>query len=215
MRLVSWASTLLVAISMGTLMGCDGVSPNTAAVSGSAGAQPARGGSGAEVPDAATLKQWAESLAQSQLEQLAAAEMLYHARTFEHALVTDSGFLTMYGKFYRQFTDFEVVDIERTPSLLQPVKYTIRYNFDAVGTLPIDATRQEAAKIERARSDYFFVKQQEDSVVRTYESDADGRPIDTYSPYLDRPNYWEYRTTEDLFGHRWTLIDVTRSQGSS
>jgi len=211
MKVLSLFAMVPVCLSLAALVGCEIVPPDESASNPVPESSTGTAAVGDAVPNAATLQSWADTLAESELKQLAAAEMLYHARTYEHSLVTDSGFLTKYGKFFRQFTDYEIVDIERTTSLLHPVKYTIQYNFDAVGTVPIDAKRDETAKIARARTDYFFVKEQSDKLVRTYESDAQGRPINPYSPYLDRPNYWQYLTTEDLFGHRWSLRDVTRS----
>jgi hypothetical protein len=112
---------------------------------------------------------------------------------------------------YRQFRDFEVVDIARTESILHPVRYTIRYDFDVIGTTMTDkAKTRDLQLIRRASADWYFVKHTEDSVTRTYDSDSGGRPMNPYTPILERLNYWQYQTKAVLFGHKWTMTDVSQ-----
>jgi hypothetical protein len=148
------------------------------------------------VGDGVEILRKAEALAQSELERMAAAEMIYRMRTYEHTLILlDEGETkeSVFLKYYRQFTGYEVLEVERTTSLLRPVRYTIRFDFDLIGTNAFDSKRKSVEPIRQAIQDRYFVKYSSDSLVRTYECDAAGDPTSTYSPVLERPNYYDER----------------------
>lgn len=161
------------------------------------------------IPDADTLMGWATALGQRELEKLAAAEMLYRNHTYQHLLNTgDLDPHVHYGKYFREFRGFDIENIELTGSVIHPVKYTIRYDFDLFGTVFRSGSIRDTHLAKEARADYFVTQDLKDSIVREYSSDERCRPIATESPILERPNYWAYRTDE-IFGHTWDLNDVT------
>ena len=168
----------------------------------------------AAAPEAATLMGWAEALAKEELAQMAAAELVYRNQTYEFSMDGGEGAIQRaYGKFFRQFRSFNIEDIERTDSVLHPIRYTIRYDFDLLGTSPILGNPTGTEFLQRARSDYFFRHDRSDSIVRVYESGSDSRPISPFSPFLDRPNYWSYATTADLFGQVIWLRKIPEGSG--
>lgn len=172
-----------------------------------------RSDSGA-LPDAEILMGWAEALAKEELAQMAAAELIYRNKTYEFAMDGGEGMIQRaYCKYFRQFRSFEVEDIERTDSVLHPVKYTIRYDFDVLGTTPILGNPTGTEFLQRAQTDFFFRNEQSDSVVRVYESGSDSRPKSSYGPFLDRPNYWNYATTADMFGQIIWLREIPIGSG--
>ncbi len=161
------------------------------------------------IPDAGTLMGWAKKLGARELEKLAAAEMLYRNHTYQHLLNTgDLDPVVHYGKYFREFRSFDVENIELTGSVIHPVKYTIRYDFDLFGTVFRRGQLRDTHLAEEARADYFVTPDLRDSILREYESDEGCRPIDAKNPVLERPNYWAYRT-DAIFGHTWDLNDVT------
>ncbi len=191
------------------LIGCE--APLDYADSGESKSADGRTADGSALPDESTLKAWAQELGESELRKLAAAEMIYRNAVFEHLLEGDLSVSCTYMKLYRQFREFEVVDIARSESILRPVRYTIRYDYDLLGTSTEHQSRVRDLSLAReAASDMYFSKITEDSLTRTYDSDGIGRPVNNYPPQLERPNYWQYQTRVEFFGHRWSLADVSQ-----
>jgi hypothetical protein len=118
-----------------------------------------------------------------------------------------------YGKYFRQFRSFTVEDIERTDSVLRPMKYTIRYDFDLFSTSPVLGNPTGTDFLQRVRSDYFFRNDRSDSLVRVYESGPDFKPVSSFVPFLDRPNYWTYATNADLYGQVIWLREISEGLG--
>jgi hypothetical protein len=202
MRLRKTIALLTTTILAGLVAGCER-SPAPVAVERATPAARDAGIFGAD-----ELVALANDLGQSELRRMAAAEMVYRNHVMQHTVESGLTVEHIYMKCYRQFKDFSIIDIRQTGSLYHPVEYTIQYNFDMLGTVGEHATMRDLGSMREAARDYRFVKQLEDSLRRTYKSETSGRPIQSYSPVLERLNYWQYRAS-DLLGQRWRLEDVT------
>lgn len=167
--------TILLA---GVSLGCGAVAP-----SGTASKEPS--------PQAFLSK--ARALAEGELARLSAAEMMYRNRVFLHSYSYPSAGLQSfaYTKRYREFKDFEIVDIVKSESLLRPYRISIRYNFDIVGTDGVHVTRLNPKAAQLAAQDHRFRRFRSDSIVLDYDCDQDGEPLSAALPNLARPNYFE------------------------
>jgi len=163
-----------------------------------------------QIPSGDVLLSWANELGAAELAKLAAAEMVYRNRTYAYVLNTgDTNINYVFGKYFRQFRGFEVLDVERSSSLLHPAKYRIRYDFDLLGTFMRTGRPNDTAAQAASLKDYVFLKDGQDSLTREYLSDIDSKPLDTYSPFLERPNYWAYKNTVNPFGYSWSMFEIT------
>jgi len=177
---IRWALTV---IAVGAaLVGCEPLSPRA----GSGGGEVAASND--------VLLEKAQRLAESELARLSAAEMIYRNLVYDHIYVDeDNGVRTdILMKYYRNFRGTEVVDVKRTDSLLQPLEFVIRYDFDMIGTrieAGLPKTMVETAR--KVKNDNAFQIYASDSLVRLYRCDAAGECGAVGPELLPRPNYWE------------------------
>jgi hypothetical protein len=155
----------------------------------------ARGGVGAPAAgqaEAAALMARATALAEDELVRLNAAEMVYRNKVYVHTYTMEafaSNPARQYMKLYREFTGYEIEDIERTPSLLKPVKFLIRFDFDLVGTRGEGGNPHDPAVIRRVQGDHAFIVHGRESLTREYICDAGGRVV-SEPPSPERPNIY-------------------------
>jgi hypothetical protein len=139
------------------------------------------------------LVQKAEALAKADIAKMAAAEMVYRNHVFIHGIEPNGGQMLptyVFMKMYRRFTGYEVTEVERTSSVLRPIKFTIRFDSERVGTRFIKAPKESVESLREAESDNAFSVLDREAIVRAYYCDAQGNLIDGPSPILPRPNYW-------------------------
>lgn len=149
------------------------------------------------------LLEKAQQLAKSELARLSAAEMIYRNRVCDHVYTSqDRGIRTdMVMKFYRNFRNAEVVDVKRTDSLLYPVEFVIRYDFDSLGTQGEAASYTNLAQAaKKVKNDNVFKVFASDSMVLTYECNALGECDTAIPEFLPRPNFWELNQIAVTYG---------------
>ncbi len=150
-----------------------------------------------------TLMERARQLAEQELARLSAAEMIYRNKVYDHVYVDeDNGVRTdILMKYYRNFRGAEVLDLKRTDSLLYPLEFVIRYDFDMLGTRTeagLPTTMAETAK--KVKNDNSFRVYASDSLVRQYRCDASGEHDQSIAELLPRPNYWELNPWAKAYG---------------
>lgn len=153
------------------------------------------------------LAQKAEALAKADLAKMAAAEMVYRNHVFIHVFQLQAGTNVptyLFMKLYRSFSGYEVVDIEKTSSVLRPIKFTIRYDADRIGTRDIKASKENQEALQQAERDKAFMARDKESITRQYYCDAQGNVIEAPSPILPRPNFW-IKDGKDPFGATYVL----------
>lgn len=146
-----------------------------------------------EFAEPVVLVQKAEALAKSDIAKMAAAEMVYRNHVFIHGIEPTGGqFVPTYVfmKMYRRFTGYEVMEVEKTSSVLRPIKFTIRFDCERVATRSIKALKESVESLREAESDSAFGVLDTEAIVRTYYCDAQGNLMDGPPPVLPRPNFW-------------------------
>ncbi len=147
----------------------------------------------------------ATALAEGEIARLAAAEMVYRNKVMIHAFLLEGsagGPTLLYMKLYRRFTGFELVNVERSPSVITPLKVLIRFNYDRVGTREVNGTSGDAELRGRVESDVAFVVHDQESIIREYPCTAKGDVIKLPTPILDRPNFW-WKNGREPRGDTW------------
>ena len=148
------------------------------------------------------LVQKAEALAKSDMAKMAAAEMVYRNHVYLHVFQLQVGTNVptyLFMKLYRRFTGYEVIDVERTNSVLRPIKFTIRFDCERVGTREINGAKESVESLREAESDNAFMVRDTESLTRVYYCDAQGEVVESPSPILARPNFWT-KDGKDPFG---------------
>lgn len=144
------------------------------------------------------LLEKAHALAELELARLSAAEMIYRNKVWGHVYTNeDNGNRNeIVMKYYRNFLRTEVVDVKRTDSLLYPVEFIIRYDFDYLGTQGENANYSTLAQVaNNVKKDNAFQVIASDSLVRQYRCDGNAE-CDTIVPdLLPRPNFWNLNPT--------------------
>lgn len=147
--------------------------------------------SGEEIDEVALLKERARGLAESELARLSAIEMLYRNQAYYYEYTMPGMTTGAYAKLYRQFTGYEIVDIERSDSLLRPLTFTVSYRFDLIGTEAISVQQENAKSARAAKSDHSYRLYTSGDVVQRYTCTEDGSLAGPAPVPLERPNYWE------------------------
>ncbi len=158
----------------------------------------------------------AEELAKSELARLAAAEMIYRNKVYDHIYFDeDNGVRTdVLMKYYRNFHDMEVLDVKRTDSLLYPVEFEIRYDFDMLGTKEVAGPPNTLTELAKSvKNDNAFQLYISDSLVRTYRCGETGECAVMNPDSLPRPNYWELNAWVKSHGVL-QVEDMTQITGS-
>jgi hypothetical protein len=154
-------------------------------------------------PDVLLAK--AQALAKSDMARMAAAEMVYRNKVFIHSLDLPNatiGSTNLYMKLYRRFTGYQVVDIEKTNSVLRPIKFVIRYTVERVGTRELRGRVGDSTPLEQAEHDGAFLVRDRDTVLREYFCNGQGEVLEMPSPILERPNFW-IKNGVRPFGNTW------------
>lgn len=147
------------------------------------------------------LLEKAERFAAGELARLSAAEMLYRDRVYLHVYSYPSAGLqnSAYAKRYRQFTDYEVLDVVKSNSLLHPYLFEIQYNFEILSTDGVPVTIPNVKAARAAARDHRFRRIRSDTIRLEYRCDRDGDPVQSTPTILERPNYFQ-KGTKDVMG---------------
>ena len=149
----------------------------------------------APAPEPETPAQYAErlrvsasELAQSELSRLAAAEFVYRGNAMPQThLLAMGGSATLFMKIYRNFTGFQVLAIDETNSMLNPISIEIRYDYDLVATKPARTTAESLEDMEYRPIDEFYIR-------RLYACDSDGHTVEELPPFPPRAEYWAHKS---------------------
>ena len=158
-----------------------------------------------EYAEPAVLIEKANALGKSEIARLAAAEMIYRNKVYIHAFQLDGSSgqpIRLFMKLYRQFTGYEVVDIERSSSVLRPLKISIRFNYDRIGTRDVKGNTGDTELRSQVEADVAFITHDSESIVREYPCNAQGEVVKLPSPVLDRPNFW-WKNGREPYGVAW------------
>jgi len=122
----------------------------------------------------ARLKEEALALAESEIAKFNAADQLYKDKLEFHEIrghpfMSNAG---IYTKMYRDFYNYELVDIYRSESFLWPITYEIRYDYKAYSTEMRHSDFPESKEL--AKKDTEYTLRYETSVTRRYRCDQDG-----------------------------------------
>lgn len=145
----------------------------------------------------------ANAFAESEMARMAAADMLYRDRTrlFESnvpVLGTPTG---LYTKVYRHFTDYEVSDITQSESILNPVAFHIRFDYEVVSS-PLRRYELEGApELSQADRDHYILEGR--SLERIYLCDEAGNP--SRKAWEPLPPFDFYARDRDGSVHRETI----------
>lgn len=139
------------------------------------------------------LRERATGLAEAEIARLSAIELIYRNKTFRYSFESRQVDLSgsAFGKMYRQFTGFEIMDIVHSDSLLLPLVIDIEFSYDLLGTkvIPVDAKKPQNAKIAQSDHDFRLVAQK--TIQLQYDWDEQGNVIGPELDFLARPNHYE------------------------
>ncbi len=142
---------------------------------------------------AAYLMVEAAKLAESELARLSAIELVYRNKLYYHSFYIPGTYNKggAYVKMYREFTDYSIVDISHSVSILHPISVLVEFNYDIVATDPVlvDGEDIAGARTARNRANPNFFRR--DSVRMYYPCDELGVPELPLPAQLARPNYWD------------------------
>lgn len=116
----------------------------------------------------------ANHLARREIARMSAAELLYRNAPTTHRIVSaDLGpNIGVHTKIYRAFNNYEITDIVRSDSYLNPVTYEITYTYDLLATEPRSLSTPDAEKL--VRSDAQFKVLASKRMTRRYSANYDG-----------------------------------------
>jgi hypothetical protein len=97
------------------------------------------------------------------------------------------GSVTLYMKLYRNFTRYEVLAVDQTNSLLNPISIEIRYNYSLVGTALAQSEAEANDDLAYSAIDEFHIR-------RVYACDKDGRLAEDLPPLPPRAEYWPHKS---------------------
>lgn len=149
------------------------------------------------------LREKANRFAESEMARMAAADMIYRhrVRLFESnvpVLGTPTG---LYTKVYRHFTDFEVTDITKSESILNPIAFHIRFDYEVVSS-PLRRYELEGAReLSQADRDFYIIEGR--SLRRVYLCDEAGNPSE--KAWEPLPPFDFYARGGDGSVHRETI----------
>lgn len=139
---------------------------------------------------AESIRAKAEAFAQAELARMNAAEMMYRNKVTLHEItIPASGNISRVKvKMYREFTGYEVVDIYRSDSVLAPIVYEIKYQYNLYST----PARNSANKVEYelAEHDTKFFLDGQYAITRRYPCAPNGEYAGTLPPLPPRPDFF-------------------------
>ncbi|MBI4559928.1 MAG: hypothetical protein HY706_20245 [Candidatus Hydrogenedentes bacterium] len=124
-------------------------------------------------PTVAQLQEKARELAEVELAKFNAIERTYQdvVDHHENTFMPEIGG-SVYLKMYRVFESYEVRDIRKTDSVIQPYFYDILYKYRLLSTRPREAS--DPASPEKAKGDREFIVAGEYYALRSYPCDDKG-----------------------------------------
>lgn len=136
----------------------------------------------------AKLTETASRLAESEMARMSAAEMIYRNKvqyneTILPVLQTKTG---AYLKIYRNFTGYEVEDIVLSDSVLYPITYEIRYDYDVLASTQRGMDLPNAFSLSSQDREFELLRHS--SVTQRYRCDWSGDYEGAPSSLLSRPN---------------------------
>ncbi|HOE67398.1 MAG TPA: hypothetical protein PLO62_12805 [Candidatus Hydrogenedentes bacterium] len=136
------------------------------------------------------LKRQADTLARKEMAAINAAQEIYktHAMHHNHKWHPLGLKMGMYIKMYREITGYEIVDIERSTSLLRPYTFTIRYDYNWMATPQRHSQSPDSAELAKKDTEFSIFKT--NSFTYVYSIDADGKPLHAINGALPVRNYW-------------------------
>lgn len=137
------------------------------------------------------LQQKADRFAQSELARYNAAELIYKNIPELHTtrVPINNQLIQGWTKTYRRFTDYEVVDIVHSESILAPIQYEINFHYEQYNT-PYRKTDQPTAQ-EQCENDFRYELRFTDSLIRHFDCDEKGDLLEGVSEIPERPLYFK------------------------
>ncbi|HIB53399.1 MAG TPA: hypothetical protein EYO39_01010 [Nitrospirales bacterium] len=137
------------------------------------------------------LQNMAVAIGQNELARFNAADMLYKNIPELHSVQIPimNTYNHAWAKTYRRYTDFSVVDITRSASLVSPISYSITFQYDQFSTQ--DRSTETAGAKELAIEDTRFNLRFSDSFTRYYFCNEDGLLVDPTPPLPVRPDFFQ------------------------
>lgn len=139
------------------------------------------------------LSDKAGKLAQRELARLSAIELMYRNKTYYHEFFYAGVGIQggAYAKLYRQFTDYTLIDITHSDSLLRPITFAYEFTYDLIGTDPVVIGYQDPKSAREAHANQDFHFYRTGTVKRRYDCDENGEPLGDLPLPPPRPNYWD------------------------
>lgn len=137
------------------------------------------------------LLEKADRFAQSELARYNAVELIYKNIPELHTtrVPINNKLLQGWTKTYRRFTDYEVVDIVQSGSLLAPIQYEITFQYEQYNTSY--RKTDEANAQELCEKDFQYTLRFTDSITRNFACDEKGIPLNSISEMPERPLYFK------------------------
>jgi len=180
-----------------------------------------QGKPGGNLPDETyvrSLVNKAHEVARGQIERFAKIEAQYTGQVYFHQYINhpfnpDSG---IYLKWYRQFTDYEILDIYTSDSVLRPIIMEIRFNYQYMHTPTHHTSERDEFRdidpIRLAEAETEFSPDGIFSVIRRYQCDRYGNPLDKMDDALPRKPL--PKSTYPLIIQGWSPRDKLNPVGS-
>ncbi len=140
----------------------------------------------------AKLTEKAHQLAESEMARMSAAEMIYRNKvqvnetSIPAMILGESLKTTVYLKIYRNFTGYEVEDIVFSDSVLYPVTYEIRYEYDVLATTHRGSHLLNANSLSSQDREFKLLRHS--STTQRYRCDRSGSYKGAPAGLLSRPN---------------------------
>ncbi len=137
------------------------------------------------------LKQKADTFAQSEMARYNAIELIYKNIPELHTtrVPINNNLIKGWTKTYRRFTEYEVVDIVRSESMLSPIQYEITFHYEQYNT-PYRKTDAPNAQ-QLCEDDFEYELRFTESLTRTFACDTQGELLESVSAPPERPLYFK------------------------
>lgn len=137
------------------------------------------------------LRQKAESLGAQELARFNAGDLLYKNVPELHSTIVPVANIERFFwlKTYRRYKEYDVVDVQQSPSLIAPITIVVSFEYDQFST-PYRSTDEFEDALARAKQDYNFELRLSDSFVRYYGCDANGDLVGETPQLPSRPDYF-------------------------
>lgn len=147
-----------------------------------------------DTPQARLLRNKAIQLAQAELAKMNAIELVYRNKSNKYSAGKAEFSVEVFAKMYRRFTDYDLLDISLSESVLYPVTMSIEYKFDMLATPARNVTMPNSR--EQSRRDTAFRVHSRHTLRRRYSCDENGNLLRSATEYLGRPSFFRQLTKE-------------------